>query len=115
MFCAFSTTTVACSTSANDTVTLSTPPAPPLLSIAMHNRETLNSLGRLNAMQEKHFKRQCRDGVGVNRGNWMKSKVLSEREKRCLERGWNRRAERANKNFAKRKWYLGHLLKERCG
>lgn len=46
-----------------------------------------NSLGVLNATQEKHFKRRRLDGLHMAREEFMQNPNFSSREKRLLARG----------------------------
>eukprot|EP00904_Undaria_pinnatifida_P011353 jgi/Undpi1/7348/HiC_scaffold_22.g09821.m1 len=61
-----------------------------------------NSMGKLNAVQERQFKKQRREGSDLSRSEWMKSTILTDREKRCLTRAWTRREAKVNKKFQNR-------------
>lgn len=65
-----------------------------------------NSMGRLNAAQERQFKKQRREEIDLSRSAWMKSTTLTEQEKRCLTRAWTRHEARVNKKFQNRHAYL---------
>ena len=66
----------------------------------------MNSLGRLDAIQMRAYKKQRREGAPRGRYEWMKVKLLTERQRRCLERAWNRREAKVDKKFLDRKRYL---------
>ncbi|CAN0291662.1 unnamed protein product, partial [Hapterophycus canaliculatus] len=57
-----------------------------------------NSLGKLNAVQERQFKKQRREASDLSRADWMKSTLLTGQEKQCLARAWTRREARVNKS-----------------
>ena len=52
------------------------------------------------------YKKQRREGAPRGRYEWMKVKLLTERQRRCLERAWNRREAKVDKKFLDRKRYL---------
>lgn len=69
--------------------------------------KSLNSLGKLKASQISVHKKEIREGAPRGRYEWMKSKLLSERERRSLKRAWQQRGgERVEKRFQDRKRYL---------
>ncbi|CAN0176747.1 unnamed protein product, partial [Pylaiella littoralis] len=74
--------------------------------------KSLNSLGKLNAIQERCFKRQRWDGSDKTRADFNKEPKLSSREKRSLARGWSRREKKLRRDLKKAGSYLGSRIKE---
>ena len=60
----------------------------------------------LNAVQSRQYKRHRFEGGELSPAEWMKSTLLTERQKRCLTRGWTRRHARLGKKAGNRLTYL---------
>ena len=71
-----------------------------------------NSLHRRNSAQEQKFRRQRTEGADVKRAEWMRSVPLSDRDKRCVTRAWDRREEKAAKQFTDIRFCLGRGVSE---
>lgn len=69
-------------------------------------------MGRLNAVQERQYKRHRSEGSDLSRMEWMKSTLLTTREKRCLTRAWTRRTARLDTKSANRHAYLKRRVVE---
>ena len=69
-------------------------------------------MGKLNSPRERKFKKHRREGAITLRGEWMKSTLLTEREKRCLTRAWTKRGARVAKHFQNHKFYLNRRVQE---
>lgn len=81
------------------------------LPVALHEitGKSINTLGKLNSLEEVRWKQQRQEGSLSSRAEFMINTFLST-GKRCLNHAWNRRAEKVNRNFAKRHRYLGERV-----
>ena len=63
-------------------------------------------------MQKTQFKKQRTEGGGPSRSEWMRSAILTDRQKRCLSRAWNVREKKLDKKIANKHAYLKHRVGE---
>ncbi|CAM9392075.1 unnamed protein product [Hapterophycus canaliculatus] len=69
-------------------------------------------LGKLNAAKESEFRRQRLSGSDMTREEFMRASVLSARERRSIERGWNRRDKKLQKAFNMHGAYLSKRISD---
>lgn len=74
--------------------------------------KALNSIGILNGQKTTDFKRRWLAGSNKTREEFMRSPKFSSREKRGLERGWNRTEGKLRRDFDRRSAYLGNRIYE---
>lgn len=74
--------------------------------------KSLNSLGFLSATQERGYKKRRREGFDITRAEWMQSTILTDREKRCIKKSWEKREAKVSKRFHDRTRYLTRRVKE---
>lgn len=66
----------------------------------------MNSLGRLNAVQQRKYRKARNEGYEGTRGEWMMSVAQGDQQLRCQGRSPHRREVKADKSFFKRKSYI---------
>ncbi|CAN0453430.1 unnamed protein product, partial [Pylaiella littoralis] len=71
-----------------------------------------NSLGKLNAVEERKFKRQRLAGSDATRAGFTLESTLSRRERRSVARGWSKREGKLRRDFDKRGSYLSNRIYE---
>ncbi|CAB1097803.1 unnamed protein product [Ectocarpus sp. CCAP 1310/34] len=69
-------------------------------------------LGKLNAVEERKFKRQRLAGSDATRAGFTQESTLSRRERRSVARGWSKRQGKFRRDFDKRGSYLGNRIYE---